>query len=103
MNQSHDVVYHVATALVAIGAALGWWFVILYRRFDWRSTDEGRHIMGFTLMVAIILTLATETRIFGPYPGIQYVAAGLYGWLVWLLASRVRLMLKANRDTRDNN
>jgi hypothetical protein len=97
---SHDLAFNVATALVAVGAGLAWWFVLLYRRFDWKATDEGRHIMGFTLMIAIILTLATETRLFGPYPGIQFLAVGLYGWLVYLLASRVRLMLKANRDAR---
>jgi len=94
-------VYNLATALVALGATLAWWFVFLYRRHDWRRYEEGRHVMQFTLMVAIILTLATETRIFGPYPGIQLVAVALYSWLVWLLLSRIRLMLRANRRQRD--
>jgi hypothetical protein len=87
----------MATILVAIGAALAWAFVILYWRYDWRATNEGRHIMGFTLMVGIILTLAVEVRIFGPYPGLQIVAMLLYGWLVYLLASRVRLLIRAHR------
>lgn len=88
----------VATVLVAVGAVLGWTFVALYRRYDWRATDEGRHVMGFTLMVAIILSLAVEVRVFGPYPGLQIVAMLMYGWLVYLLASRVRLLLRANRN-----
>ncbi|NUR15555.1 MAG: hypothetical protein HOQ13_04505 [Dermatophilaceae bacterium] len=94
----HDLIFNIATVLVAVGAVLAWTFVFMYRRVDWRATDAGRHLMGFTLMVAIILTLATETRIFGPYPAIQYVAAALYGWLVWLLWSRVLLLVRANRE-----
>lgn len=90
----------MATIFVAIGAALAWAFVVLYSRIEWRSTHEGRHIMGFTLMVAIILTLAVEVRIFGPYPGLQIVAVLLYGWLVYLLASRVRLLLRAQRERK---
>lgn len=85
----------MATILVAIGAVLAWAFVLLYRRVDWRATGEGRHIMGFTLMVAIILSLAVEVRVFGPYPGLQIVAMLLYGWLVYLLWSRVRLLWRA--------
>ena len=95
---SHDWVYHLATSLVGLGAAIAWTFVLMYRRYDWKATDAGRHLMGFTLAVAVILTLAAETRIFGPYPGIQFVAVGMYAWLVYLLASRLRLLLRANRD-----
>jgi drug/metabolite transporter (DMT)-like permease len=91
---------HVATVLVAIGAALAWTFVVLYLRVEWRATHEGRHIMGFTLMVAIILSLAVEVRIFGPYEGLQVVAMLLYGWLVYLLGSRVRLLIRAQRERR---
>lgn len=90
----------MATILVAVGAALGWTFVVLYRRVEWRATAEGRHIMGFTLMVAIILSLAVEVRIFGPYPGLQIVAMLLYGWLVYLLGSRVRLLWRAQHPRK---
>lgn len=90
----------MATALVAIGAALAWTFVVLYWPYGWRATNEGRHIMGFTLMVAIILSLAVEVRIFGPYPGLQIVAMLLYGWLVYLLGSRVRLLWRAQHPRK---
>lgn len=92
--------YSLATGLVAIGASLAWWFVFLYRRHNWRQYQEGRHVMQFTLMVAIILTLSTEVRIWGPYPGIELVACVVYLWMVWLLASRIRLMLRANKEAR---
>lgn len=91
----------VATLLVAAGAVFAWSFVILYRRYDWRATDEGRHIMGFTLMVAITLTLSLEVRLFGPFPFAPFVAVGLYGWIVWLLFSRLRLLVRAQRGSRD--
>jgi len=90
----------MATVLVAIGAVLAWTFVALYWPYDWRATHEGRHIMGFTLMVAIILSLAVEVRIFGPYPGLQIVAMLLYGWLVYLLGSRVRLLWRAQHPRK---
>jgi L-asparagine transporter-like permease len=96
-----QVAYNVATALVAIGALLAWWFVLMYRRVKWRKYREGRHLMGFTLMVAIILSLAAVVRVFGPYPGMQYVAVVLYAWLVYLLAARIWLQRRAQREAQD--
>lgn len=95
-----QIATYTATGLVALGAVFAWWFVLQYRRYDYRGTPEGRLLMNDTLMIAIILSLATEVRIFGPYPGIQFVAVALYAWLVWLLGTRVRLMRNANRGEK---
>lgn len=97
MMNPPDITYAIANWLVGTGALLAWLFVALFSRYDWKVTDEGRHIMSFTVMVGIILSLAVGARLFGPYPGQQYVAVALYGWLVYLLARRVWLMCKANR------
>lgn len=91
-----ELAYNVATALVATGACLAWRFVLMYRSRNWRKYAEGRLMMQLTLMIAIILSLATEVRIFGPYPGMQFVAVALYGWLVYLLVAQNRLMHKAD-------
>lgn len=88
------------TVLVALAALLSWTFVLRYRRLDWRATDEGKHIMGFTLCVALFTTLATEVRVFGPYPGAIFVALGLYGWLVYLLFSRNLLLHRAQAEAK---
>lgn len=88
------------TGLVGLCALLAWVFVLRYRRLDWRSTDEGKHIMGFTLCVAIFTTLAAEVRLFGPWPGTLLVALALYGWLAYLLFSRNWLLHKAQRRER---
>ena len=90
----------LAIALLVLGAVQAWAFVFRYSRENWRKYAEGRHIMGFTLMVAIILSLAVEVRIFGPYPGLQIVAMLLYGWLVYLLGSRVRLLWRAQHPRK---
>jgi hypothetical protein len=90
----------LGVVLRGAGALLAWAFVIRYARYArgvWTETDEGRHLMGFTLIVAIFMTLAVTTRFFGPFPGLDIIAIVLFLLLDALLVQRNLLLLRAQR------
>jgi hypothetical protein len=76
-------------------------FVIMYQVTAlWRETRMGRHMMTFNLVVAVILSYAFVSTVFGPLPAREWVrltvfaAIGAVGW--W----RVALLWKEQRDAR---
>lgn len=95
-----------ANILVGIGMALGWTFVARYWRVQWYASDEGKHLMGYTLITAVFLTLALLSRIFGTpvvgAPFMAYVAIVLYALLDYLLFRRNWLFTQAQRALRAN-
>lgn len=80
---------------------LAWAFVWRFSRVNWQGSYEGRHMMGFTLIVAIFMTFATSVTLFGKYPGVDVVAVALYGWLAWLLWERHRLFSLAQKEREE--
>lgn len=94
------VIQLVGTGLVATVAVLAWAFAARYLRRPWRRTREGIHLMSLTLMVATFTTLATETRIWGPYPGSPVVAVVLYGLLAVLMVRQHWLLSDADNIDR---
>lgn len=88
----------VATILRVEAAVVAWVFVARFSRVTWWRTDEGRHLMAFTVLVALFMTFASTVSIFGPYPGIDLVALGLYGLLVTMLWDRNLLFSHAQHD-----
>lgn len=88
----------VATVLRVEAAVIAWAFVARYSRVSWHRTGEGRHLMAFTLLVALFMTFAATVSIFGPYPGIDLVALALYGFLVALLWDRNLLFTHAQHE-----
>lgn len=88
----------VATVLRVEAAVIAWVFVARYSRVAWHRTGEGRHLMSFTFLVALFMSFAATVSIFGPYPGIDLVALGLYGALVALLWDRNLLFSHAQHD-----
>ena len=95
-----NLLSNIITIQIALCALLSWAFVLRYRRLDWRATDEGKHIMGFTFCVAVITSLSVEVRLFGSWAGIYLVAILLYGWLAYLLWSRNWLLHKAQAKAK---
>lgn len=79
---------------------LAWLFVFRYARVGWTKTDEGRHLMGYTLITAIFMSLAAYVSIWGRYPWFDQVSMLLYGWLAYLLGRRNWLLTAAQRDRR---
>lgn len=81
-------------------AALAWLFVVRYATLRWDRTEEGRHLMGFTLIVAIFMTLASVVVVFGQIPYIRQIAVLLYTWLLYLLVMRNYLLHVRQKERR---
>ncbi len=92
----------VATVLIACAALPSLLFPPYYQwksRGAWRHSDMGRHLMTMAVVIALFLSLALTVRLFGRYPGFEYVAVALYGTLAWQMG---RLLLMLHRSPRDN-
>lgn len=91
---------NVGVCLRVACSVAAWAFVFRFSRVEWQSTDEGRHIMGYTLITAIFMSLATIVTIFGRFEGIEVVTIGLYGWLLGLLWQQHRLFTEGQAEGR---
>lgn len=88
----------LGTVLRIACALLAWRFVIRFARVSWARSDEGRYLMGFGVIVAVFMTLASVVTLHGPFWGYEFVAVALYGWLAYLLARQNQLLSKAQRE-----
>lgn len=95
-------VHWLALALVATVSALAWTFVARYARKDWRATPEGRHLMFFTLALAVTTTTTLLFRFVFDEPEGSGLRLGVFiaefAVLAWQLAIRNRLLTQASRD-----
>lgn len=89
-----------AYALLIACAAFAWLFVILYSKVRWYATPEGRHLMKFTVALALVFSLSLLFRIADPKPLTRVsLSCVLFGWIAWELANRTRLHLRAKRES----
>jgi small-conductance mechanosensitive channel len=77
----------LATDLLIIGSWLGAvWFVLRYRRVQWRRYPAGRNVMAFMGVIAVVLTLAV-LAIFWPdavwRPYARVVSWTAIAWVIW--------------------
>lgn len=93
--------YVVVVALVLTAAAEATRFAIRYSRVNWRRTPEGRHLMGLSRVLAIVLW---GTLLAAAVPIPFWVAAVeqvlLFGWLAYELNRRNRLFTARQREAR---
>lgn len=99
--------------LRSLGMVFAVAFLLRYLRLNWQATPEGRHLIGFTLIVALFLGYATANNIAmwldpassrgirGNWPGRSEVGAVLYGLVAWFLFQRNRLLTLAQRERRE--
>lgn len=98
-----QVLTMIALAELALCAALSWTFIILYSRVRWYNTAEGRHLMKFTLAFALTISLTLLFRILRPPIEVRAVLSiALFGWIAWEMGNRIRLHLRAKRETRSD-
>ena len=86
-----------AFSLLTIDALIAWAWVFRYRRRDWNTTEYGRHLMRFSLLVAVALSF---TVLFGlvdepPWLGLG-ISCVVYVGLGAELLNRHRLLGRAN-------
>lgn len=107
-----DIEWYASVVFRSVALALAIGFAVRYSRpaGRWRQTPEGRHIMAFTVLVAVFLAYATLNHVMALiggtwelksyYPGQHLVGAGLYMAVAWKLWERNILLTRANRETR---
>lgn len=90
-------------ALIAC-AVLGWWFAWRYSRTTFEDTPEGRHVLRFTILLAVTFTVTAVLQLV-PVPPFVGVLASLVlfaaiGAELW---TRITLLREAQRenDRRD--
>lgn len=91
----------LALALMVLDAVLAWVFVALYSRVRWWATMEGRHLMRFTIAVALMFSLSVLFMVLEPKPLVRgVIATVIFGWIAAELGNRTRLLLIARREVR---
>jgi hypothetical protein len=96
--------YVVGTGLVIVSAVLAWAVCVLYHlSARWWESEAGRHVMTFTGVLAVVLTLwsigaLTPTK--GPWWDVLRLAAftGVPVSLTWRLWLLYRLQVKPRRS-----
>lgn len=85
--------------LIVLCAVLAWVFVVRYSRLEWESTREGAHLMRFTLVVALVLTVWGLFRVFPVWPDMrEAVGVLLFAWVAYELATRLNLLETAQQE-----
>ena len=91
---------HLAGTVAAVVAAVAaWWFVISYSRVRWAATEHGKHLMTFTLGMAVIFTFVALRALTGTGVEalwLEVVRLAIYGWAAWMLVWRARIEHKDN-------
>lgn len=91
----------LAVSLLVLCAVLGWAFVVLYSRVNWYASAEGRHLMKFTTVLSLTYTLSLLFAAVDPKPLTRFLLSViLFGWTAWELGNRIRLHLRAKRESR---
>lgn len=91
----------LTTALVAVGAAGCWYFVVAFwltTAGDWRHNRGGRHVMLFTADLGLLMTLIVAARIWPDYPGREVVTLAAFALLVVQIVYRCVLLHRAQHE-----
>lgn len=89
----------VAVSLLVADALIAWAWVFRYRRHRWRATAYGRHLMRFSVLIAVALT-GTLVLEFTPWPAAVdiSISAVVYAGIGVELLNRHRLLTRAQRE-----
>lgn len=90
----------ITTVLVVTSAALAWYFPLaFFFRSEWNSNSPGRSQMVFSLIVALVLTLAVGRRLGWEIP--TGFRAAVYGAIVIGLAVQAVTLTKVQNRRSD--
>jgi hypothetical protein len=89
----------LAFALLAANAVLAWAFVGFYSRVRWNATREGRHLMRFTLILALMFTMTLAFNVVRvPFLVRAVISLALFAGSAYELGNRLRLERRAQRE-----
>lgn len=83
--------------LLGAGFPLAWTSVALHLRTPWRDTELGRHLLVYSLALAIVLSFGVLSRLTGGADWVEYLRAPSYAVLAGTLAWRVALQVRFAR------
>lgn len=96
-----QILVFVALGLLALCALLAWAFVFRYSRVRWHATAEGRHLMKFTIILALMFSLTLLFQVLQPKPlTVVTLSILLFGWAAFELGNRIRLQRVAQREAQ---
>lgn len=111
------IVVNVGLAARVVALVFAAMFVIRYSRRAWRSLPEGRHLMGFSVIVLCFNLLGVVNSITawldadsvgghfrpaGDYPGRDEITVLLYAAVAYFMWERNRLLTRAYDDDDDD-
>lgn len=102
MNAPEVVLLVLAVAFLVAGAVEATRFSLRYRRTDYKRTPEGRHLMRFTVALAVALW-GTLLGAWVPMPvwASLLLAVVVYAWLAFELHVRNRLFTTNQRRGKE--
>lgn len=88
---------------VSASAVLAWAFVLTYAVGSpgWSANPVGRALMGVYVSLALTLSLAFGSIVFGDWPGRELARVLIYGALPVALYGSLRVLRRLQRITRD--
>lgn len=93
--------YVAAMVFLGLDALFAWMFVARYARVRWYESAEGRHLMRFTMLLALMFTFTLFGQLVKPRPLTSLVlSCVLFGWAAFELGIRVWLERRAQREAR---
>lgn len=99
MNNGPAEIVTIAACVVVLAADVT--FIVLNHMWTaWRSNAWGRHVMLFSYVLAILLTLALARLVFGDYPGRRPLITVFYVALAGVMCQRVWLVIREHRRQR---
>lgn len=107
-----DVVGPATIILRTTALILAVTFAMRYVRLPWRSTEEGKHLMGLTIVTAAFMAWATVNGVAayldptvpsldGAYPGRAHIGYVLFFAITGELVNRNHLLTVAVRESRE--
>lgn len=88
----------LVTSVLAFGGIPSTVFTLYYgARVRWWGSSTGIHLLGFTLIIALVLDLSVVRHVFGPWPGLRVMAVLLYFGVAIFMWQRLLLLRKAQK------
>ena len=100
MDQPEEVFRLVGNALLSASAVIASVSVALHLRVPWWRSEMGRHLMAYMLVIAAVLDLGVIKLIIGDSVGFAALRTATFALVPAVMAWRVWLQIKAQRENR---
>lgn len=100
MDPQHGAVFQlIGNGLLISAAVVCTASVVLHLRVPWWRSEMGRHLLAYMGVMALTLDLGVIRIVFGDSPWFQLVRLLVFVGVPLVMAQRLWLQVKAQRDT----